>query len=86
MKIEEDELKALQTAKSEAQLLDAKSQIANAEAKAAMLNYENTLLKIYLKYNLNPKDSINELNGAINIYKEENNESSTTSEVNKRNE
>ncbi len=44
---------------------------ANATAKVSSLEYENALLRMYLKYGLSVDDSINEATGEIRIGKKD---------------
>lgn len=76
--ITEEELIALQSTKFSAAVLQLKADTAAvesgralAEAKASGLEYENTLLKIYIKYGLTDKHIISEVTGQIQL-KEEN--------------
>ena len=78
MILTEEELVALQGGKFSATVMKLKAETAAvesgralAEARAAELEYENTLLKIYLKYGLTDKYIINEITGKIQL-KEEN--------------
>jgi len=77
VKVTEEELKALQGTKVNATIIQLKAEAAAiesaraaAESRVAELEYENTLLKIYLNYGLTEDHVINETTGEI-VKKEE---------------
>jgi hypothetical protein len=79
MRLTEDELMALQSTKLGSIVMQLKAEAAAvesgraaAEARAAQLEYENTVLKIYLNYGLDDKHRINETTGEIQLKKEDN--------------
>ncbi|KKN70822.1 hypothetical protein LCGC14_0427140 [marine sediment metagenome] len=85
MKLTEEELKALQgtqltsiTMKLKSDTATVESGRALAEARVAELEYENTLLKIYLHYGLTDNHIINETTGLIKAKKEENDDDTST--------
>ena len=79
LKLTEEELMALQATKLASMAMGLKSETAAvesgralAEDKVAELEYENTLLRIYLNYGLTGKYIVNETTGKIQLKKEEN--------------
>ncbi|MDP2685249.1 MAG: hypothetical protein Q8P20_09530 [bacterium] len=81
MKLTEEHLKDIQKARENTLIMRIKAETAAvesaravAEAKVSELIYENTLLTIYVKYELTGNHVINETTGEIHLKDTENNE------------
>ena len=74
-RILDEDQEVLYQLKINATAANAAVEVSTLKGHASFLEYENAMLKMYLKYGLSIKDSINEATGEIRIGKE--NEEST---------
>lgn len=78
-----EELNVVQSLKHQKDVTNKNSEIADLQSKVAELMYNNTILKLYLKYNLSGSDGIDDRTGQIirNVEEDKNEEDTEARDV-----
>jgi hypothetical protein len=80
MKITSEEQEILYQLRIQALEASHEAMTAVHKQKASQLDFENAMLKLYLKYGLGPKDRINEATGNIEKQEEDNGQESSNTD------